>query len=796
MLLEGLFICGQNEAIPLKSLSVRAFLQGYVVGFRSTLTYDNNTSNPLEVFFRTPVDDSYAVVGLEACIDGRKIRAEIQEKDKAREMYQEAISRGRTAAFGEEKKGDIFSLVLGNLPPGEKAVIQLTMVGELAVEPDGAVRFVLPTVLKPRYTPPGSTDPLAPESPTSGSGPVHHATGPPEYKFDMVINGAPGIAKVTSPSHEICVENNGQNINVSLAEDKQTDIVILVQPKEAHKPLVIIEPCLSNGENDFQKNTVVMVSFFPEFKGDTSCLQAACEFVFVIDRSGSMRGSYIQDASQTLLLFLKSIPEGCYFNVIGFGSSYVHLFPESVAYNQKNLEIAVKHAKNLQADLGGTELFDPLKDIFSHAPMKGLPRQVFVLTDGSIGNTESVIKLVAKNSNDSRCFSFGIGSGASSTLVKGIAEAGMGAAEFITSGERMQAKVIRSLKKAMQPAVTDTKVSYTVPDGVTVTTVPKSSLPAIFIGERLIVYAILHQSSPPTEVQEGSICLSGDLLGAKVEHNMKFQIPAAVTREHMLQVSTIHHLAAKKLIKEMELDLESGQTNSYIIQLSCDANVISSQTAFIAIDEERKEAVKGSLETWDIPQDDEWCGHSALPAVACFSLPSGGGGCVTVGASAPRSKKKSFGFSISKMSNRRANKYSASAPLDRERHRAKSAGFGGGFAEDQNISTKESTPTSPLTSIINLQLASGAWKMSAEMADVMAKSTAEMKNACPVRCEGDMETIWATVIVLMYLQIRQSNFRDEWELIAGKAQTWLTKQNLPEGCSIQVLREKAMAFLS
>jgi len=40
-----------------------------------------------------------------------------------------------------------------------------------------------------------------------------------------------------------------------------------------------------------------------------------------------------------------------------------------------------------------------------------------------------------------RCFSFGIGSGASSTLVKGIAEAGKGAAEFITTGERMQAKV-------------------------------------------------------------------------------------------------------------------------------------------------------------------------------------------------------------------------------------------------------------------------------------------------------------------------------------------------------------------
>ena len=197
MLLVGLFICGQEQAIPMKSLSVRAFLQGYVVGFRSTLKYENNTTNPLEVFFRTPVDDSYAVVGLEAEIDGRKIRAEIQEKRKAREMYQEAISSGYTAAFGEEKQGDIFSLKLGNLPPGESASIHLTMVGELAVEPDGAVRFVLPTVLKPRYTPSGSTDPLAPQNPTSETGLVHHATGPLEYEFEMIINGAAGIAEVT-----------------------------------------------------------------------------------------------------------------------------------------------------------------------------------------------------------------------------------------------------------------------------------------------------------------------------------------------------------------------------------------------------------------------------------------------------------------------------------------------------------------------------------------------------------------------------------------------------------------------
>ena len=40
-----------------------------------------------------------------------------------------------------------------------------------------------------------------------------------------------------------------------------------------------------------------------------------------------------------------------------------------------------------------------------------------------------------------RCFTFGIGSGASTALVEGLARAGNGTAEFVKEGERMQPKV-------------------------------------------------------------------------------------------------------------------------------------------------------------------------------------------------------------------------------------------------------------------------------------------------------------------------------------------------------------------
>ena len=57
------------------------------------------------------------------------------------------------------------------------------------------------------------------------------------------------------------------------------------------------------------------------------------EFVFIVDRSGSMDGDRIDAAKEALLLLLKSLPVGCSFNVVSFGSSHQLLFPEGIGCN-------------------------------------------------------------------------------------------------------------------------------------------------------------------------------------------------------------------------------------------------------------------------------------------------------------------------------------------------------------------------------------------------------------------------------------------------------------------------------
>ena len=69
--------------------------------------------------------------------------------------------------------------------------------------------------------------------------------------------------------------------------------------------------------------------------------------------------------------------------------------------------------------MGGTEIYNPLNKIFQKSkPADCDETNIFLLTDGAVGNTQGVIDLVKRNSsNMQRVHTFGIGSGASQYLI-------------------------------------------------------------------------------------------------------------------------------------------------------------------------------------------------------------------------------------------------------------------------------------------------------------------------------------------------------------------------------------------
>ena len=402
----GLVQKQNGSRVPLESIKIQVDVQGFTAHVLATMKYTNTDENPIEVIYIFPLDEQAAVCGFQATMDGRTIVAEVQEKQEARDTYDDAISSGQSAFLLEEsdESSDIFQISVGNLPPKKEAIIELRFVTELAVEKEGRVVFVLPTVLNPRYSPHDSAASLSTQITRTAT-----VDSPYSFEFEMKVKAISAISEISSSSNALLVEvddNDRSQAKVKLAETHKfnKDVEVHILTREPFKPKAIVE----NGaklegredEQGFMASPVVMLNFFPEFKSSESSEKG--EFVFVVDRSGSMSGSKNNSARETLLLFLKSLPDGCYFNVVGFGSSYRTLFKKSKLYNDENLKDATQLAESMQANLGGTEILAPLEWVFSQPLVKGHPRQLFLLTDGEVGNTQQVIDLVQKNSNSAR----------------------------------------------------------------------------------------------------------------------------------------------------------------------------------------------------------------------------------------------------------------------------------------------------------------------------------------------------------------------------------------------------------
>uniref|UniRef100_A0A7N8XLV5 von Willebrand factor A domain-containing protein 5A-like n=1 Tax=Mastacembelus armatus TaxID=205130 RepID=A0A7N8XLV5_9TELE len=499
-----LFICNivliyGSVSVPLKSIEVQLEVKDHVATVVSTLIYENKEDKPIEAVFVFPLPGDAAVCHFSAKIGQTEIVAQVKEKQEAREEYDDALSSGQQAFLLEESEQspDIFSLKVGSLPPGESASIRLEYVIELAVEADDGLRFCLPAVLNPRYQPQGASVQV-----TS----VPASQVPYTLSFSARVSSPRPISKVESscsldPLQYLNTEQTQATVKLAAGHKFDRDVELLIYYKDAHQPTAVVEAGQASAKpGTLMGDPVVMLSLYPEFPQAVMSSLASCgEFVFLLDRSGSMdcptdnseqQETRIGSARDTLLLLLKSLPMGCYFNIYSFGSTYKHIFPKSVEYSEKTMEEALKKVGEMTADLGGTEILQPLKHIYSQPCIPNQPRQLFVFTDGEVWNTKEITSLVKNNSAFHRCFSFGIGEGASSALINGLAKEGGGHAQFITGTERMQPKVMQSLRFALQPAVQDISVTWDLPKGVSVT-VLSPPISAIFQGQRSLVYAQL-----------------------------------------------------------------------------------------------------------------------------------------------------------------------------------------------------------------------------------------------------------------------------------------------------------------
>ncbi|XP_072107018.1 von Willebrand factor A domain-containing protein 5A-like [Mobula birostris] len=717
-------VTARNIPVPLKKISVRVELKGFVADVSADLEYRNEEASLLEALFTFPVDSNSAVYNFQATVDGKTIVAEIKEREQAQDDYDDAISSGQEAFLLEEdsSSSDIFTCRVGNLPPGCAATVSFSLAQELPLEADGAVRFTLPAVLNPQYCPAGTQGPHIPQA----SAPVDK----PLYTLELEahFHSPHGISRIRSNCQMTPVEflnPDKTSAKLSLAKGHRfdRDLELLMFSVRVHEPSAILEAGLgSAAPGTLMANPTVMVNLFPRFPEDSQGVPAG-EFIFLMDRSGSMGTSMshgnprsrIQCAKDTLLLLLKSLPMGCFFNIYGFGSRFTSFFPKSVEYNQTSMQKALSKLKKMDADMGGTEILQPLSAIYTTPCVPGHPLQLFVFTDGEVFNTKELLAEVQKNSPSHRCFSFGIGEGASTALIKGIAKAANGSYEFITGEDRMEPKVLRTLKYALQPSGTGLSLSWDVPPGVAA--VLLSPLPStLFNQQKTIVYAQLKGQVDPTLG-----------CGVMLKYSLGEQQIHVVSRFSLKPVecgsSSVHRLAAKALLGSLELgpDRDTEQVKRRLVEISTQANVVCSRTAFIAINKELGQAVQGPVIRRDVPLCVEELDLSSIQI-----------------CSAKRSSVPPF----ERLCDRVSNTVTPPAPED-----------------------------SPVLKLIALQNADGSWAPDPSLESLLGLKPSQVRGGLPLK---DMDlTLWTTILAVIWLNAFAADSKDEWDLLVKKALSWV-----------------------
>ena len=129
-----------------------------------------------------------------------------------------------------------------------------------------------------------------------------------------------------------------------------------------------------------------------------------------------------------------------------------------IDYNNENLTAVKAQLERFSADFGGTQIYEPVQSAFNVDVEAGFKKRIFLLTDGQVGNTSAIVKLIedqCSKADDTKVFSFGMGGSCAKTLITESANSGKGKSYFVENDDEIEMKeqVIDALQKAAEPAL-------------------------------------------------------------------------------------------------------------------------------------------------------------------------------------------------------------------------------------------------------------------------------------------------------------------------------------------------------
>lgn len=567
-------IQGENadaSCFSLKSTDVTVNINGMIADVCVVQTYTNEGDTPINARYVFPTSTNAAVHGMKMEIGNNVVTAQIKEKEKAKEEYQEAKSEGKSAALLEQQRTNVFTMDVANIMPGDNAEIELNYT-ELIYPMEGIYEFNFPTVVGPRYVAPSASS-----AENNENGGEQWTATPylpegeiPAGAYNITVNLSTGVplADVSCKSHEITVTPTGDSsaqITLSNPEDYagNRDFILKYQliGEEIQSGLILTQ---NEKENFFLLTMQPPERYTPEEIPPR-------EYIFVLDVSGSMIG-YPLDTSKALIRDLvKGLNETDRFNLVLFASEYSLLSTNSLAATEANVDKAIQLIDKQEGG-GGSALVPALSQALEIPQTEDTARSIVVITDGYISNEQDAFSLVEKYTNTASFFSFGIGSSVNHCLIDGIAKSSLGEAFTVTDSEDAAECAERFRDYIQSPLLTDIEIAF---EGFDVYDV-EPAVPSTLFAKKPIVLFGKWRGNP-----NGTVKLTGK------SGNQEYVEEISVED---IEISTDNE-ALRYLWARTRLDRVAGygsmrndaSTEEEILKLGLEYNLTTPYTSFVAV---------------------------------------------------------------------------------------------------------------------------------------------------------------------------------------------------------------------
>jgi Ca-activated chloride channel homolog len=480
--------------LPLDSVDVHTSITGLAADVEVVQGFRNPFDVPLEATYIFPLPDRAAVTALRMEAADRVIEGKLKERGQARQDYDTAIAAGQRAAIAEEDRPDVFSMRVGNILPGERVTIRLTLDQPLPHESASSATFRFPLVVAPRYIP-GA--PLDGERAGAGvaddtdavpdasriSPPVLLPGFPNPVRLAVTVDIDPAglpLTQVRSALHVVAEEGDGERTTVRLrpGERLDRDFILRLDFDPQESAALSLIPDESGEEGTFSLTVLPSGEARPGPR----------DVVLVLDRSGSMHGWKMVAARRAAARIVDTLRTEDRFAVLSFDTVIERprdLGTGLVDGTDRNRFRAVEHLAALNAR-GGTEMLAPLDEGCRLLADSARDRVLVLITDGQVGNEDQLLAHLEPRLQGVRVHTVGIDQAVNAAFLNRLASIGRGRCELVESEDRLDEAMEHIHHRIAAPLATGLTLHA---DGIEIVpdTVAPTRLGALFPGVPLVI---------------------------------------------------------------------------------------------------------------------------------------------------------------------------------------------------------------------------------------------------------------------------------------------------------------------